>query len=287
MPGQPDQNILKLIEGAHLLIYDSSYTDEEFPRYETWGHSTWQEGVRLCEQASVERLVVFHHDPSHDDATMDAIAAAAEEARPGTIVAKEGLVLRRDPRNDAAPRPAPRARTGFGLATVLGLARAASSSPTAMPPLPPTGEQPALSRRRAPGCAAAPAFAEVLDGMQELEPSWRRSAEPEGGQVAVRPRWDSGLVPEARAAAACMPDPAPAPARIVEVGSGHSTRFYARAISDGSLETRLQTIDPARSLQLAVPGWRWSRREHPSLSAIRGASGKPRPASIDSSHMGR
>lgn len=92
-PGKPDRNILGLIEGAQLLIYDCSYTDEEFPRYKTWGHSTWQEGARLCDAAGVERLVIFHHDPSHDDTTMDGIAAAAEAARPGTIVAKEGLVL--------------------------------------------------------------------------------------------------------------------------------------------------------------------------------------------------
>ena len=59
----------------------------------TWGHSTWQEGVRLANTAGVKRLVIFHHDPSHDDATMDSIAAAAEKLRPGTVVAIEGLTL--------------------------------------------------------------------------------------------------------------------------------------------------------------------------------------------------
>jgi len=90
---QPDQNILGLIENADIMIYDSTYTDEEFPKYRTWGHSTWQEGVRLCDQAGVGRLVVFHHDPGHDDNFMDGVAAAAEAARPGTVVAREGLVL--------------------------------------------------------------------------------------------------------------------------------------------------------------------------------------------------
>ena len=85
-----DQNILGLVEGADVMIYDCSYTDEEYPRFKGWGHSTWQEGVRLCDQAGVQRLVVFHHDPSHDDEFMDRIADEAERRRPGTIVAKEG-----------------------------------------------------------------------------------------------------------------------------------------------------------------------------------------------------
>lgn len=93
VPGKPDANVLALIAGADLVIYDSTYTDEEFPRYVTWGHSTWQEGVRLANAAGVKQLVIFHHDPGHDDAFMDGIAKAAEEARPGTLVAVEGMTL--------------------------------------------------------------------------------------------------------------------------------------------------------------------------------------------------
>ncbi len=91
--GRPDENILGLIEGADIMIYDSSFTDEEYPRYKGWGHSTWQEGVRLCDQAGVKQLVIFHHDPNHDDAFMDQVAREAEIARPGTLVAREGMVL--------------------------------------------------------------------------------------------------------------------------------------------------------------------------------------------------
>jgi ribonuclease BN (tRNA processing enzyme) len=76
------------------VIYDSTYTDEEYPRFAGWGHSTWQEGVRLAEVAEVKKLVIFHHDPGHDDTVMDRIAEAAEKARPGTVVAREGLTLR-------------------------------------------------------------------------------------------------------------------------------------------------------------------------------------------------
>lgn len=90
--GKPDQAILGLIDGADLVIYDSSYTDSEFPRYRGWGHSTWQEGVRLADSVGA-RLAIFHHDPSHDDAFMDEVAEQAEAARPGTVVAREGMTL--------------------------------------------------------------------------------------------------------------------------------------------------------------------------------------------------
>jgi phosphoribosyl 1,2-cyclic phosphodiesterase len=92
--GEPDGQILGLIEGADVMIYDATYTDEEFPKFVTWGHSTWEEGVRLCDAAGVGTFVVFHHDPGHDDDCMDAIATDLEARRPGSVVAREGMVLR-------------------------------------------------------------------------------------------------------------------------------------------------------------------------------------------------
>jgi len=91
--GGLDQNILGLIDGADIFIYDATYTDDEYPNYAGWGHSTWQEGMRLAEAAGVKTYVIFHHDPGHDDAFMDAVAKAAEAARPGTVVAREGMAL--------------------------------------------------------------------------------------------------------------------------------------------------------------------------------------------------
>ena len=93
-PDAPDRNILGLIEGADIVIYDSTYTDEEFPAHINWGHSTWQEGVRLSDAANVGQFVVFHHDPDHDDDFMDGVATDVEQARPGSLVAREGMILR-------------------------------------------------------------------------------------------------------------------------------------------------------------------------------------------------
>jgi phosphoribosyl 1,2-cyclic phosphodiesterase len=88
-----DPVVVDLIRGADIFIYDCSYTDEEYPTYAGWGHSTWQEGARLADAAGVKQFVLFHHDPSHTDAVMDQIAAAAAAARPGTVAAQEGMIL--------------------------------------------------------------------------------------------------------------------------------------------------------------------------------------------------
>jgi len=96
VPGAPDRNILELMAGADLVIYDSMYTDAEYETYTGWGHSTWQEGVRLCREAGAKRLCVFHHDPEHDDDMLDGIALEVERQMPGSVVAKDGLVLNLD-----------------------------------------------------------------------------------------------------------------------------------------------------------------------------------------------
>ena len=92
-PGTPDADILTLIEGADVVIYDATFTDEEFPRYADWGHSTWQECLRLCRRAGVRTPVMFHHLPGRDDDALDRIAEAAARAFPGAVVAREGMTL--------------------------------------------------------------------------------------------------------------------------------------------------------------------------------------------------
>ena len=93
VPGEPDENILGLIEGADLVVYDSTYTEEEFPSHIGWGHSTWEEGMKLCQMAGAKQLGIFHHDPEHDDDFMDALSATAIRAWDGCFVVEEAMDL--------------------------------------------------------------------------------------------------------------------------------------------------------------------------------------------------
>ncbi len=85
-----DGNILQLIKDSDLMIYDSSYSDSNFAEYKGWGHSTWQEGVRLAQAANVKKLAIFHHDPSNTDDKMAEVEKLATERWPGAFIAKQG-----------------------------------------------------------------------------------------------------------------------------------------------------------------------------------------------------
>lgn len=96
VPGKPDQNILGLIEGADLVIYDLTYTDAEFSAKVGWGHSTWEEGIRLCRAAGAKSLAIFHHDPDHEDNFMAEVEATARVTWSGAMVARDGLRINLD-----------------------------------------------------------------------------------------------------------------------------------------------------------------------------------------------
>jgi len=93
-PDQRDETLLELVAGTDIMIYDATYTEEEYPRFVGFGHSTWQEAVKVSNEASVKTLVLFHHEPTHDDEMMDDIAEQVDHARPGSLVAREGMMLR-------------------------------------------------------------------------------------------------------------------------------------------------------------------------------------------------
>ncbi len=93
-----DPALLALATGADILIYDAQYTPEEYQGADGicrrgWGHSTWQEGVRLASAAEVSKLILFHHDPARDDAGVAAIEEAAREQFPLSTAAREGMEI--------------------------------------------------------------------------------------------------------------------------------------------------------------------------------------------------
>jgi phosphoribosyl 1,2-cyclic phosphodiesterase len=90
------ERLVDFVRGADLLIHDSMYTDEEYPRHVGWGHSTFQQSLRLAEEAEAGKLLFFHHDPERTDAEIDEIVdrirddAAARGSRVAVDAAAEG-----------------------------------------------------------------------------------------------------------------------------------------------------------------------------------------------------
>jgi phosphoribosyl 1,2-cyclic phosphodiesterase len=96
-PDRLDEHVLRLSRNADILIYDSTYSDEEYycpssPKI-GWGHSTWQEAIKIAKASNVKTLVIFHHDPAHNDDCLDRVGEQASAKFPGAIMAREGMVL--------------------------------------------------------------------------------------------------------------------------------------------------------------------------------------------------
>jgi phosphoribosyl 1,2-cyclic phosphodiesterase len=96
-PDRLDEHVLWLARNADIMIYDATYTDEEYYSEKSskvgWGHSTWQEAVKVAKAANVKKLVIFHHDPLHSDGFMDDIKEKTAQQFPNSVVAWEGLEI--------------------------------------------------------------------------------------------------------------------------------------------------------------------------------------------------
>lgn len=94
-----DQRHIEFLKGADLIIHDAQYTQEEYRSKVGWGHSTIEYATDVALAAGATRLALFHHDPSHDDVTMQYLEEAARArvaGHTGTLevfAAAEGLAL--------------------------------------------------------------------------------------------------------------------------------------------------------------------------------------------------
>jgi phosphoribosyl 1,2-cyclic phosphodiesterase len=91
--GHVDEKLAALAKDADVFIYDSQYTPEEYTAKRGWGHSTFEEGVKLARLAGVKRLVLFHHDPTQNDAAVREKEARAKALFADVVAAYEGLVI--------------------------------------------------------------------------------------------------------------------------------------------------------------------------------------------------
>lgn len=92
-----DRRLIEFARGAHILIHDAQYEDHEYFApircTQGWGHSTWEMATDVANQAAVRHLLLTHHDPSHDDATVQSIETKARARFAPTTAAWEGMEI--------------------------------------------------------------------------------------------------------------------------------------------------------------------------------------------------
>jgi phosphoribosyl 1,2-cyclic phosphodiesterase len=93
------QGVVRLCEGADLVIYDTMFTTEDYRRLPHYGHSRPSDAIEICREAGARQLALFHHAPERSDSEVDAILAEAramtgrEKIALDVVAAYEGLDL--------------------------------------------------------------------------------------------------------------------------------------------------------------------------------------------------
>jgi ribonuclease BN (tRNA processing enzyme) len=80
--------MVEFLRDCDVAILDAQYTDEEYARHVGWGHSSLSSVVLLALDANVKKVLLFHHDPRHDDDMVDRMIEQARE-----LVSKSGKTL--------------------------------------------------------------------------------------------------------------------------------------------------------------------------------------------------
>src|SRR5206468_11663892 len=78
------------------IIHDAQYTAEEYVGTRGWGHSTLHDALAFARRAEAEHVAPFHHDPAHNDAHLDAIAAEAADVWSARVGDPGGVFVARE-----------------------------------------------------------------------------------------------------------------------------------------------------------------------------------------------
>jgi phosphoribosyl 1,2-cyclic phosphodiesterase len=89
----PCTKLTEFVRDSDALVYDAMMCPTEYPKCKGWGHSTPDEGVALCKQASVRTLIAFHHHPAYADDKLAQLDAYLGKIMPGSFLAREGQSL--------------------------------------------------------------------------------------------------------------------------------------------------------------------------------------------------
>jgi phosphoribosyl 1,2-cyclic phosphodiesterase len=86
-----------LAQGVDLLVHDAQYFEEEYEQRIGWGHSSVADAVAFADAVAARRLLLFHHEPLHDDASLDRLEARARALAgrngDGPTLASEGMTV--------------------------------------------------------------------------------------------------------------------------------------------------------------------------------------------------
>jgi phosphoribosyl 1,2-cyclic phosphodiesterase len=93
------RKFVEFLRDVDVLIMDAQYDAAEYEQHTGWGHGCVDDSVALALKAGVKKLVLFHHDPDHDDKKIDAFVqharrvVARHKGKLKVEAAREGMVI--------------------------------------------------------------------------------------------------------------------------------------------------------------------------------------------------
>lgn len=65
------EELAEFCKDSDYLIVDAQFTEQELPNRFGWGHSSNMDALNLASLSKAKTLILFHHDPSHNDEFID------------------------------------------------------------------------------------------------------------------------------------------------------------------------------------------------------------------------
>jgi ribonuclease BN (tRNA processing enzyme) len=91
-----DAGLVSLAQEADVWILDADFTPEERQHRASYGHSSHFDAVGLAARAGVSTVVLFHHNPAHDDDVLDRMGQEASEQAGRSmqvLMARDGMTV--------------------------------------------------------------------------------------------------------------------------------------------------------------------------------------------------
>ena len=82
--------------GVDVLFHDAQYFEDEYEERIGWGHSSVADAVAFTRTVGARRLLLFHHEPTHSDGSLERLEARAQSLAGDGVeasLAREGMVV--------------------------------------------------------------------------------------------------------------------------------------------------------------------------------------------------
>ena len=88
-----DNRVVEIAQNADILIHEAQYTPEELKNKKGWGHSSWEQAIKVAKLANVKQLILTHHDPEHNDEFLAKVERECQDHFPNVMLAKDNMEI--------------------------------------------------------------------------------------------------------------------------------------------------------------------------------------------------